>query len=310
MWHEFSRHDPREQVFSPFRNTHMFGFGKAVLELDMHGVHVRFGSVEEFEFALAGRSGIPADKLSRLVNMKDADLLREAEGIRKLEKRFSEILAHALRTGSKLGPILQALDMSLVSQDNDWRTVIDALNLTNDDKFEDHKRVALVKYMQYLQARQDVIRTLYSQRKANREEAAPQTKSPEDKVRETLIFDLSGDAPEGNPSDEMRRLPKGEPVSFNVSASTPLRVKLVKHECVITVDNGLVFIDDTDNSLPLTDGRYAIGRDSECEIPLNPEYRDISRKHLIVDVVGQQQVQLTDVSSLGSFVPTSSIADA
>ena len=71
-----------------------------------------------------------------------------------------------------------------------------------------------------------------------------------------------------------------------------------------------LFIDDTNNSLRLTDGRYATGRDSECGIPLNPEYRDISRKHLMVDVVEQQQVQLTDVSSLGSFVPTSSIADA
>ena len=186
----------------------MFGFGKPVLELDVHGVNVRFGSVEEFEFALAGRSGIPADKLSRLVNMKDADLLREAEGIRKLEKRFSEILAHALRTGSKLGPILQALDMSLVSQDNDWRTVIEALNLTNDDSFEDYKRVALVKYMQYLQARQDVIRTLYSQRKANREEAAVQTKSPEDKIRETLIFDLSEMSPKGAPTTRCAVCPK------------------------------------------------------------------------------------------------------
>ena len=42
-----------------------------------------------------------------------------------------------------------------------------------------------------------------------------------------------------------------------------------------------MFIDDANNSLPLTAGRYTIGRDSECEIPLNPEYRDISRKHMM-----------------------------
>ena len=286
----------------------MFGFGKPVLELDVHGVNVRFRSVDEFEFALAGRSGIPSDKLSRLVNMKDAELLREAEGIRKLEKRFSEILAHVMRTESKLGPILEALDMSLVTQDNDWRTVIEALNLTTGDSVEDYKRVALVKYMQYLQARQDAIRTLYSQRKANRNEAAVQVQSPEDKIRETLIFDLSEGVPDGSTDDGMRRLPKGEPISFGISASTPLHVKLVKHACTITVDNGLMFIDDANNSSPLTAGRYTIGRDGECEIPLNPEYRDISRKHLIVDVVGQQQVQLTDVSSLGSFVPMSSMS--
>ena len=90
--------------------------------------------------------------------------------------------------------------------------------------------------------------------------------------------------------------------------SSALRVKLVKHECSITVDDGLVFIDDTDNISPLTVGRYAIGRGGECEIPLNPEYRDISRKHLIIDVVANGRVELTDVSSLGCFVPTSAMA--
>ena len=293
----------------------MFGFGPPVLDLLLNDIEVKFNSPADFEFALGGRTSLPSDKISRLVGMSDDDLLREAEGIRKLEKRFSEILSSAMQSTTKLGPILKALDMSLVTQDNDWRAIIETLNGA-DDKFEEHKRLALVKYMQYLQARQDVIRTLYGHRKENAKEAAGALETRGQKMRETLIFDQSEEAGVGvgvgvgDGGEGMRRLPKGEAVEFKVSSDQPLLVKIVRHECTISDDGGLTFTDEVNNSTPLIKGRYAVGRDAECEILLDSGYRDISRQHVIIDVDGDMRVWLTDVSSLGTFVPQASVSDA
>jgi uncharacterized protein (DUF1778 family) len=282
----------------------MFGFGPPALEIDLNGADVRFRSAQDFEFSLAGRTSIPADKISRLVSMSDGDLLREAEGIRKLEKRFSEILSAAMQAAADVGPILKALDMSLVTQDNDWRTIIEALN-GSAPRFEEYKRLALVKYMQYLRARQDVIRTLYAQRQQNRAEVATQIHAGggSGKMRETLIFDLSEGVPDGSDESGMRRLPKGETVSLQLAKGGAVNLMLVRHACNIRRDaEGLVFTDDTGNETPLGTGRFAVGRDGDCEIPLHPEYRDISRKHLIVEVDGTGKISLTDVSSLGTFI--------
>lgn len=282
----------------------MFGLGSPSLTLLLNGSKVRFRSTTEFEFALSGRTSIPADKISRLVSMSDGDLLREAEGIRKLEKRFSEILSAAMQASAEVGPILKALDMSLVTQDNDWRQVIESLN-EQSARLEDFKRLALVKYMQYLRARQDVIRTLYSQRQRDRAEAATQVLGSEagsSKMRETLIFDLSDEVPDETKEGGMRRLPKGETRTVHLGPGETMPLMLVRHACQILDEGGLLFVDDTANRTRLEVGRHAVGRDADCEIPLHPEYRDISRKHLIIEVVADRTLRLTDVSSLGTFI--------
>ena len=106
----------------------MFGLFSRNVKIPLGAVEVQFHSPCDFEFAVAGRIGLPAAKISALVELTDEDLLREAEGIRKLEQRFSEILSAAMETDTPVGPVLEALDLSVVSQDNDWRLIIGALN--------------------------------------------------------------------------------------------------------------------------------------------------------------------------------------
>jgi hypothetical protein len=290
----------------PFEKAQsMLGFGSPPLKLPIGGETVQFKNPCDFEFALAGRTSIPSDKISQLVSMSDPDLLREAEGIRKLEQRFSEILSAALEASEPVGPILQALDMSLVTQDNDWRPIIETLNDTAS-RFEPFKRVALVKYMQYLRARQDVIRILYSQRQLDRAEAATQMLGADNgsaKMRETLIFDLSENGSDDNDDGGLRRLPKGETIEVSVPVDGGITLRLTRHECIIQVEDGqLTFTDDVGSVTNLEEGRHVVGRGDNCEIALHPGYRDISRKHLIIECKAGRTVGLTDVSALGTFV--------
>ena len=281
----------------------MFGLFSRTVKISLAGSEIQFQTPRDFDFALSGRVGLPASKFGALVELADDDLLREAEGIRKLEQRFSEILSAAMESGSPVGPVLKALDLSLVSQDNDWRVIIGALNGLNE-QHEEFKRIALVKYMQYLTARQDVIRTLYSHRQRNRAEAVTQVGGVGESsaaMKETIIFDLSDDVPDVGDSRGLARLPKGETVEIDVESDMPIHLVLVKHACRIVLEDDLYFIDDMNNRIRLKSGKNAVGRDAKCEITMHPDHRDISRKHLMVDRISQSSVRLTDVSSLGTF---------
>jgi hypothetical protein len=281
----------------------MFGLFSRGVQIPFSGSVVDLQTPRDFEFALSGRVGLPARKIASLVDLTDDDLLREAEGIRKLEQRFSEILSAAMESGSPVGPVLKALDLSLVSQDNDWRIIIGALNGLGQ-KHEEYKRIALIKYMQYLTARQEVIRTLYSHRQRNRAEAATQIGCRVGHcaaIKETILFDLSDDLPDVRDSSGLGRLPKGETIEIDVKPDEEVVLALVKHTCKIVLNDDLYFVDNADNRVALKMGQNAIGRDSKCEITMDADSRDISRKHLIVERYSATGVRLTDVSSLGTF---------
>lgn len=281
----------------------MFGLVSRTVTIQLDAAEVRFSSLRDFEFAVAGRIGLPASKISALVELSDEELLREAESIRKLEQRFSEILSAAMETDTPVGPVLEALDLSFVSQDHDWRLIIGALNLTSG-KFEDYKRTALIKYMQYLTARQEVIRTLYSHRQRNRAEGSTQVGSDDNTaMRETMIFDLSDVFPDQAVDSNLARLPKGATIEIDLQQSEELPLVLVKHACRIVNDGALHFIDHTGARTELKQGQNTIGRDDICDIILRPNHRDISRKHLVVELLSDTAMRLTDISSLGTFAP-------
>ena len=281
----------------------MFGLFSRTVTIQLSAAEVRFNSPRDFEFAVAGRIGMPASKIGALVELSDEELLGKAEGIRKLEQRFSEILSAAMETDMPVGPVLEALDQSLVSQDNDWRLIIGALNLING-KFEDYKRIALIKYMQYLTARQEVIRTLCSHRQRNRAEGSTQVGSDNNAaMRETIIFDLSDELPDQNTDGNLARLPKGDTIEIDLEQGEELPLVLVKHACRIVNDGALHFIDDTGVRTELKQGQNTIGRDDICDIILRPKYRDISRKHLVIERISDTAVRLTDIPSLGTFAP-------
>ena len=283
----------------------MFGLFSRAVKVPFANTTVEFRTPRDFEFALSGRVGIPASKIGTLVDLADDDLLREAEGIRKLEQRFAEILAAAMEAGTEVGPVLKVLDLALVSQDNDWRSIIGALNQM-PGQYEEYKRIALVKYMQYLTARQEVIRTLYSHRQRNRAEGATEVADADlgGTMKETVIFDLSElGIPDIRDEGNFERLPKGETVEIELEPGSEIPIVLVKHQCRLVAGDDLKFVDDQGNALTIPSGRNSVGRDVKCDLPMHPDYRDISRKHLIIERFSDRGLRLTDVSSLGTFIP-------
>ena len=282
----------------------MFGLFSRTLKIALANTTVEFRTARDFEFALAGRVGIPASKIGTLVDLADDDRQQGAEGIRKLEQRFAKILAAAMEAGTQVGPVLKVLDPALVSQANAWRTIIDALNQM-PAQYEEFKRIALVKYMQYLTTRHEAIRTPYSHRQRNRAEGATQVANAEGggTLKETVVFSLAEvGTPDIHEQGNFKRLPKGETVELELEPNAEVPILLVKHQCKLIANDDLLLVDDQGHAMKIPPGRNTVGRDVKCDLPMHLEHQDISRKHLIIERFSDHGLRLTDVSSLDTFI--------
>jgi hypothetical protein len=263
-----------------------------------------FSTPSEFEFALAGRTCVPVTKIASLVDVPDTDLLNEAEAIKQAERRFSEALSGVLANIADINQFLKEIDLSLISQDNEWRAIISAL-MPVPASFEHYKKIALVKYMQYLVSRQEIIKVLHEHRQKQKESAASGGdghSEAESKLKETAIFDVTTFTAPAEDATEYGRLPKGETLEISVEPDEPFTLLVAKHKCKILRRDRLLFVDDKGQETTLRTGKNIIGRDAGADVVMDANLRDVSRKHLIVESDGTSVVLLTDISSHGSWV--------
>jgi hypothetical protein len=278
-----------------------------VLDITVDGERFVFQSPRDFEFALAGRTSVPVSKIITLSRMSDDGLLREAEAIRAVEQRFADALSGTLEDITSVGPLLQSMEPSIISQDNGWRSIIDALN-TSERPCETYKKIALVKYMQYLTARQEVVKSLFANRQRNVDDEQRNVNGggvhrPTARFRETLIFDLNASNGDDEHDTAYSRLPKGETVELALEPDEALDILLAKHQCRIVSQEGLHFVDERGIDSELHMGRNVVGRDTASDVVIDSNLRDVSRKHLIVETDGSNRLRLTDISSHGTSLP-------
>ena len=132
--------------------------------------------------------------------------------IKDIEKRFVSILSKSIEEPGSINRALREMDAQIFSQDHNWRLIIGALH-NGDEELNEFRRVAVVKYMQYLSSRQEIIKYLYSEKKRNMSNQPPSSNDTEagSEFKDTLILEntvfepISGEYQSG----EMEKMPKG-----------------------------------------------------------------------------------------------------
>lgn len=276
------------------------------LELQIGDQSYKFCSIADFEFSLGGRTAIPSRKISEMVKFSTEQLKKEARTIKEVEKRFVSILSKSIENPDSINKALRELDPLIFSQDHGWRDIIASLN-NGDDELNPFRRIALVKYMQYLASRQEIIKYLYTEKKkllqeGNGEETAEVGGLLKDTViLENTIFEPSSDKETKDKAFE--RMPKGEAVTITMKPGEEIDLILSKHPCKLSAIEKLAFLDQKGHRYLLQKGRNVIGRDSASTIILDPGLRDVSRLHLMIEMFDDQTVQVTDLSSHGTYIP-------
>lgn len=301
------------------------------LSLNIREHAISFDSLAEFEFCLSGRVDVPVRKVAALMKLPNEELKREARTIKAIEKQFVEILRKSVESPGVISDQLRDVDPNVFSQDHDWRQLVLALN-EKGPEYDELRRVALVKYMQYLSARQEIIRHTFSlkrgQSRGQEAEAEPLgAQAPQPPAR--APGELAGAyGPVNMGSDDtlvltpeklqqldltppgFSRLPKGEPVVLATQAGQDIELRLAKHRFVLKVGEPLSLSDEGGTRHTLHSGKNIIGRDTVCNVVVDPSNRDVSRLHLIIECVGEDRLRLTDLSSHGTLLPSTLMEQA
>lgn len=276
------------------------------LELKVGEQLLKFESVADFDFCLAGRIAVPSKKITDLVKFSTDQLKKEARTIKDIEKRFVNILSQSIDENTSINRAMRELDPLIFSQDHSWREIIAALN-SGGEELNELRRIALAKYMQYLSSRQEIIKYLYNEKKKLLKEPSDIDAPEGSEFRETLLLDntVFEESPEETKQKkETERMPKGEAVTVTLAPNEEMDIILSKHKCKIAAKNGIQFTDQAGRTYTLQKGRNVVGRDTVSNIMMEPTLRDISRLHLVIENFGNNSLQLTDLSSHGTYIPT------
>ena len=281
------------------------------VQLTVGEQHLSFHSIGDFEFSLNGRTSVPVKKITDMVKQPPQKLRKEATTIKEIEKRFVAILSRSIENSNSINRALRELDPNVFSQDHNWRNIMAAFN-AGGDELNPYRRVALVKYMQYLAARQEIIKYLYSEKQSAANAVTPTMENygdAGDKLSGTLILEspIVESLKEGA-TDGFERLPKGEAVAIHIGHGKEIGIWLSKHRCLLSARNGVEFVDQNGKHHPLNKGKNVIGRDTTSTVKMDPALRDISRMHLLIENMGDNRLQLTDMSSHGTFMHPSLFA--
>lgn len=254
-----------------------------------------FDTPKDLEFALSGRTGLPAAKVMELIDASDTALVEEAQVMRRIEETICDVIADTEHEDYSAGVrLLDRQQLQDIYWDNGWRAIMNALSGL-DSTANPYKRVGLEKYLQFLANRRQVVQKIYASRHIQNPQLNESAARP--------LVDLTTHLSEPSAEHLFKRLPKGEPIEFRVGENQTLTLLLAKHKFSIVRADDFRFVDDSGSETTLGEGRNVIGRDETSDIIVDEEYRDVSRQHLIVETESTGIVRLTDISSMGTCVP-------
>jgi hypothetical protein len=284
-----------------------------VLEIDRR--IVKFSDPVTFEFSLKPRTEFPLQCAARLGGWPAEDLERMAAKIRTVEQRFAEAIATSIERPEIIGSLLRGLNLTLFSKDHGWREIISALNRCGSE-FDVYKKIALVKYTQYLRTRQKILRDLYFERRdadsvdsSTKESALSKHVDNLQAPLETDLFESSLTV-ERREDDGFEALPRGETVCLQFEGSTEMVIRLSTHSFKLIAGANFHLEDEHGSSFPIRHGKNLVGRHPDCDVVIQPFYSGVSRKHLLIEQVSETAALLTDLSSHGTYVSKNSFRTA
>ena len=266
------------------------------LRLTIDSQKLTFRRVIDFEFALESRTDFPVVHFPQLIKLNADELEQTARELRRIERRLLELVERSLDKPAVLGKGLDDIELELFSCDHQWDQIFRGLKL-QDRQYDDFKRAALSNYLKYLRAQRNVLKSLF--------ETSAIGSSGEMNLGpgETAIFDSSTIASAKESSDRYEALPRGESVGIQLDAHGQLDFMLSRYPFTLIGGKAFLLIDETGQRYPLHPGKNYVGRQPGNDVVVDAAHRAVSRRHLIVEPVGESAAVLTDLSSHGTFVP-------
>ncbi len=269
------------------------------LELKLCEQTLRFNSASDIAFSMEGRTAVSSAKLSELFKLSTEQLEEQAKTIAGTKKVLISILSRVAEETDSIARSIHELDPLIFSQDRNWRQIIQALK-EGDEEFNPVRTTVLTKYVKYLYSLEDTIGNICSDRKQSI--GAPDDDNEDATWMPDQIRNESGG--DSRKDDEFKRMPYDKEVSVKLPPGERLDVRLASYKCqLVAMDGNVQFIDNTRATI-LSKGRNIVGRGSESTVKIDVTQKKVSRSHLQILISDDHTLQLTDLSSEGTFIAT------
>lgn len=265
----------------------------------------------EFEKGLSARTKVPPERLEEYYAWSEARIRQEVDATARILKRFAEAVVNSMDDATSTSDFLQELDLQTIARDHDWRELFHALRDQNAG-YQGHKRALLVKYLQYLSFRKKLLSFIHA-KKAGLEETCDRWDPSVVAQAEALQRAKMGEVKKKQEatqesSKEYMRLILGEPVRVLLPYGRKPELLLAGHLYRLMGTRTPCLVDQNGVMYFLKVGRNMVGRHPECDIIIDPNFRDVSRVHMIIEWAGHAEVTITDLSSRGTLVSAESVA--
>ena len=266
--------------------------------------------LKSFEGILRIRTERSADDMVEFMSVDEKEIRDATASVTQTLKRFAKAIVDSMEDPSSVNNFLRELDLKLIAKDHDWREIFAGI-AEKGDGYEPHKRVLIVKYLQYLSTRKRLLAHVLACRSALDDTGEHARYTPDSAtgrgVREPEdLLDtasLSFAVPE-----EFERLQTGETVQLDLPQSGTVDLMLAKHTFRLSASDGLKLVSPDGTEQTLQAGRTMVGRHPECDVVTDRNFRDVSRVHVILEWNQEPRVRVTDLSTLGTFIPTRAIS--
>lgn len=286
------------------------------IRLRLGGGELHCHSAVELEFALDGRTAVPAEKFAEILQLDGPALEREAAAIARVEKQFKTLVEHCVAEPHSIGARLHELGAKTFSKDHDWRGIAKAVAALGP-QHDDCKQILLVKYRQYLAARRELLTMVHAA--VTGREAAVDTdweRGREAEAPAPQLATLALQAAELTAEDEhdrlvnaYARLPHGQPVLLRVADGEDTEILLARHRFRLRRSGGIHLLDEADRDYLIDENERRAGRRQDNDIVVDNAYRCVSRTHFLARRVDDDLLRITDTSSYGTFVPPDALVE-
>ncbi len=268
------------------------------VELDIDGRVITFKSTEDFEFALDARTTVPLKKVTGAIKSTPNELDMESNAIIIAIEQISEIIDQSSGSG-EITQRIKAINPVIFSNDNGWRDIFFALKKDHSGNSSVYKKIALTAYLQYLLNRQEMIQTIKAQYEKDNNHKG-NAEAPEFKTGE-LDIDDDFDSKVLAKELGMTTMPTAEYVAFELDECDEVALLLAYYQCKLIVKQGIKFVDSENVEHQMVIGLNKIGRGRECNVRFTDTMQRISRLHLMVINHDNKKLELTDLSTYGTY---------
>jgi hypothetical protein len=242
-------------------------------------------------------------RYARFLELDDETLASAGVTTRYAAEHLKRLLQDLRGRSTRVDTVLAAMDSNFFTLDHQWRGIFKAL-IDAGSSATQYQLIAIANYRRFLLHCLDTL----DQISTDRLQSALCGESDSNGEERTQLAATSRTGYDSSRKSEemiirdLVRLPRGTTLSLRQGREGPFEIWLGKRRFRVESWSGVSLVDEQGHDAGLRDGRNVVGRALYNDVVVDAHFRDVSRRHLILDLDDGAPCAITDLSTAGTYI--------